>query len=202
VAGAGAGYWNGGISLSVPVFDGGATHGQLLKAYASRRAAKYRYEDLVEQISLDIRKALLNLSDASKAVETSRKGLDLALEGRRLAKVGYENGVNTQLDVLEADNALVQAKFGHLQAIFGHIMAREALYKAMGVAGLLEGRGVPPAKRSGDGKGGAKDREEKKPDGEDAGKKPEGSDARNAAGDGGEKAGAPKEKDEAGDGGK
>jgi len=132
VAGAGAGYWNGGVSLSVPVFDGGATHSQLLKAYASRRQARYRLEDMVEEVALEIRKAVLNLSDATKAVEASQEGLRLAREGRRLAKVGYENGVNTQLDVLDADNALVQAKFGYLQAIFGHIMAREALRRAMG----------------------------------------------------------------------
>ncbi|MHC5038747.1 MAG: TolC family protein [Planctomycetota bacterium] len=138
IAGGGEGYWNGGISLSVPLFDGGATHGQLLKAYAGRRQAKYRFLDLQEKISLEIRKAILNLADAAQAVEAQAKNLRLAKEGRRLAQVGYENGVNTQLDLLDADNALVRAKFGHLQAIFGHIIAREALRQAVGVASMGE----------------------------------------------------------------
>lgn len=144
VAGAGAGYWNGGLSLSVPIFDGGAVHGQLLKAYAARRQAQYRLQDLQEEIALEIRKSLINIEDAAKAVEASRKGLKLAEEGRRLAKVGYENGINAQLDVLEADNALVKAKFGFLQAVFGHILARESLRRAMGVVRLVAEFAGPP----------------------------------------------------------
>jgi outer membrane protein TolC len=137
IAGAGAGYWNGGLSLSVPVFDGGATHARLLKAHATRRQAEFRLEDLREEIALELRRALLNLSDAAEAVAAQSKNLKLAREGRRLAKVGYVNGVNTQLDVLEADNAYVRAKFGRLQAIFGHIMAKVTLQKAMGVSRVL-----------------------------------------------------------------
>ncbi|MHC4599249.1 MAG: TolC family protein, partial [Planctomycetota bacterium] len=80
IAGAGAGYWNGGVSLDVPVFDGGATHARLMKAYASRRQARFRLEDLREEIALEIRKALLNLDDAAKAVESATKNLRLAQE--------------------------------------------------------------------------------------------------------------------------
>jgi outer membrane protein TolC len=150
IAGAGAGYWNGGLTLSVPVFDGGATHARLMKAHATRRQAQFRLEDLREEIALEIRKALLNLDDAAKAVESATKNLRLAQEGQRLARVGYENGVNTQLDVLEADNAYVRAMFGRLQALFGHIMAREALRRAMGIARWLAVRRpqAPPKKKA------------------------------------------------------
>ncbi len=147
IAGGGAGYWNGGLSLSLPLFDGGAAHGRLLKAHASLRQAQFRLEDLREEIGLEIRKAILNLADAAEGVKMSQKNLRLAREGQRLAKVGYANGVNTQLDVLEADNQLAMAKYGMIQAFFGHTLAREALNRAMGAVRLLKWR--RPAPRDG-----------------------------------------------------
>jgi outer membrane protein len=128
----GAEYWNAGLSLSVPLIDGFATHGKLLKAYASLRQSRWRRADLVEEIFLQVRKALLNLNDAAKFVEAAQENLELAREGRRLAQVGYDNGVNTQLELLEADSGLTQAEYGYLQAVFGHVMAKAALFYSTG----------------------------------------------------------------------
>jgi outer membrane protein len=125
-------YWNAGLSVSLPIFDGFSTHGKLLKAHAGLRQSRWKCADLQDEILLQVRKSFLNIRDAARFVEVTRENLELAKEGRRLAQVGYDNGVNTQLDLLEADSALSQAKYGHLQAVFGHIIARAGLVYATG----------------------------------------------------------------------
>jgi len=111
VAGAGGEYWNAGLSLSFPVFDGFATQARIAKARAMLTQSQGTAGDLLDEVLVEVRKSFLNIRDAEKFVEAADEGLKLAEEGRRLAQVGYENGLSTQLDLLEADSSLTLARY-------------------------------------------------------------------------------------------
>ena len=49
-------------TLSIPIFQGGAVHGELLQADARLKQSQQRLDNLRAQIDADVRTALLNLS--------------------------------------------------------------------------------------------------------------------------------------------
>ncbi len=59
-------------------------------------------------------------------------------EGLRLAGVGYKQGTNTQVEMIDAQAALTTARVNHYQAIYSHIIAKLDLQKAMGILTMFE----------------------------------------------------------------
>ena len=60
------------------------------------------------------------------------QSFQLAKEGLRLAEVGYREGTNTQVEMIDAQAALTTARANHYQAIYSHIIAKLDFQKAMG----------------------------------------------------------------------
>ncbi|HMK22778.1 MAG TPA: TolC family protein, partial [Terriglobales bacterium] len=65
-------------TLTVPIFQGGKAHADVLQAEAALRQAKARLEDLRGQIDNDVRTALLDLNAAFDQVQVARSSIDLA----------------------------------------------------------------------------------------------------------------------------
>jgi len=80
----------------------------------------------------ELTKSLLTIEDAEEFVDSQRLNLTRAEEGNRLAEVGYREGINTQVEVIDAESALTKAKSLYYQAIYSHIIAKLDLQKAMG----------------------------------------------------------------------
>jgi len=76
---------------------------------------------------------LLVAENAAEFVESQRLNLTRAEEGSRLAEVGYREGINTQVEVIDAESALTKAKSLYYQAIYSHLIAKLDLQKAMGI---------------------------------------------------------------------
>jgi HAE1 family hydrophobic/amphiphilic exporter-1 len=129
-------YWRAGLVINVPIFDGLRTEGRLTQDYARLAQLELAREQLVDRIRLEVAQALLNLRDAEELVASQKRVLDQAREGLRLAQAGYEEGVNRQLDVLDAQQGLTEARRGHARAVYAHLLAEAALEKAKGTLGV------------------------------------------------------------------
>jgi hypothetical protein len=99
------------------------------------------------------------------------------MEGQRLADFGYQQGINTQVEVIDAQSALTTARVNYLRAIYQHVVAKLAVDRAMGTivetpnvetssAGATEGVG----QKTEEGKPGTGDGASRPP-AQDAGKK-------------------------------
>jgi outer membrane protein TolC len=88
-----------------------------------------------EDVFLDVQQALLNLKNAEEYVESQRLNLQHAEEGLRLAMTGYREGVNTEVEVVDARSSLTEARGNYYRALFDHCMARLSLEQAMGLLG-------------------------------------------------------------------
>ena len=71
--------------------------------------------------------------NADEFVESQRLNLTRAKEGLRLAEVGYREGTNTQVEMIDAQAALTTARANYYQAIYSHMIAKLDLQKAMGI---------------------------------------------------------------------
>ena len=69
-----------GISIRVPIFDGGKRDARRAESASQYRAEQVRTRDLKEQIELDVRLALDELHSAEEQVKVARDGLVLANE--------------------------------------------------------------------------------------------------------------------------
>lgn len=127
--------WTAGVQLELSIFDGFGRKGRLIQENAALRRKKIESLDVEEQALLDIQQALLAIHDAEEFVESQKLNLQRAREGLRLAEVGYREGINTEVEVVDARAALTHASGLHYQAVYDHTIARLLLQQAMGILG-------------------------------------------------------------------
>jgi len=125
--------WTAGATLSLSLFDGLYREGRIDGARAALEQARIRIEGAEEQTLLDIRRAILELENADKMVESQQLSLKRAEEGLRLAEAGYKQGVNTEVQVTDARSATTAARAFYYQAVYAHALARLNLKMAMGM---------------------------------------------------------------------
>ena len=130
--------WQTGIAATFPVFDGFAREGAIIQQKARFKQAQIDLIDAEETALFELTKALLSIEDSQEFVESQRMNLDRAEEGMRLAEVGYKEGINTQVEMIDAQAALTKARVFYYQAIYSHMIAKLDLQKAMGLLATLE----------------------------------------------------------------
>jgi len=121
-----------GISLKVPIFDGGRRDARRAEANSQYRAETVRTYDLKEQINLEVRLALDDLSSAEEQVKVAREGLELAENELAQARRRYDAGVAINLEVTDAQTRLERARDNQTAALYNHNLARIELAQAMG----------------------------------------------------------------------
>ncbi len=123
-----------GISVKVPLFDGGRRDARREESNSQYRAEKVRTNDLREQIELDVRLALDALQSAEDEVKVAREGLNLAENELAQARRRYDAGVTNSIEVTDAQTRLERARDNQTAAVYGHNLARIDLAQAMGRA--------------------------------------------------------------------
>ena len=130
--------WQAGITATLPVFDGFAREGEIIQQKARFKQSQIDLIDAEETTLFELTKALLTIEDAEEFVQSQRLNLTRAEEGSRLAQVGYREGINTQVEVIDAESALTKAKSLYYQAVYSHIIAKLYLQKAMGTIATFD----------------------------------------------------------------
>ena len=121
-----------GISLRLPIFDGGRRDARRAESASQYRAEKVRTNDLKEQVELDVRLALDALSSAQEEVMVAKDGLDLAQNELEQARRRYQAGVSDSLEVTDAQTRLERARDNQTAALYNYNVARIDLAQAMG----------------------------------------------------------------------
>jgi outer membrane protein TolC len=121
-----------GISVRIPLFDGGRRDARRAESESQYRAEKVRSGDLKEQIELDVRLALDALRSAEQQVNVSKEGLELAENELTQARRRYDAGVAVALEVTDAQTRLARARDNQIAALYNYNVARIDLAQAMG----------------------------------------------------------------------
>jgi outer membrane protein len=121
-----------GITVRVPLFDGGRRDARRAESESQYRAEKVRTNDLKEQIELDVRLALDALQSAEDEVKVAQEGLTLAENELAQARRRYDAGVANSIEVTDAQTRLERARDNQTAAVYGHNVARIDLAQAMG----------------------------------------------------------------------
>jgi len=124
--------WKAGIGLTWNLFEGGGGMWNYNKAHYASMKADYVLESLRNMVTLEVKSAYLNMSEAQARLKVAEKTIDQAQENFRIEKDRYNLQVSTSTDVLRAQTLLEQARNNLITAKADQARARAALMAAMG----------------------------------------------------------------------
>ncbi|MBI3210286.1 MAG: TolC family protein [Candidatus Solibacter usitatus] len=121
-----------GLSLRVPIFDGGRRDARRAESASQLRQERIRTRDLREQMEFELRIAFDSLRSSDLQVATAEQGLALAQKEYDQAERRYKAGVAPHIEVTDAQTRLARARDTRVIALFAHNLARLDLGTAMG----------------------------------------------------------------------
>ena len=122
-----------GLQLQIPLYQGGATSSLVRQAALNKQKAQDDVEIARRQTELDTQRAYLNLSTTIAQVKALDQALVSSQSQLDSTKLGYEVGVRTSVDVLNAQQQLFSAKRDLLQARYNYLVNIIRLKAASGV---------------------------------------------------------------------
>ncbi|MBF2017074.1 MAG: TolC family protein [Rivularia sp. T60_A2020_040] len=125
-----------GVRANLNLFDGGASRAQAAQAKADIQIAETQFSQQRNQIRFQVERAYSELQSNLENVQTSEAALNQARESLRLARLRFQAGVGTQLEVIDAENALTQAEGNRINAILDYNRALANLQRSVTSRGL------------------------------------------------------------------
>jgi len=124
------------LNLQIPLFHGFRSRTQYQKAKLDYRILKDMETEVQNGVSAEVEMAYNKLMEARERYLSATETVELAREALRLANLMYEEGANTQVDVLSSRLALTEAQMNFVSSLYEYQIARYQLRK---VTGSLEG---------------------------------------------------------------
>ena len=122
-----------GLQLQIPIYQGGAVSSKVREAVANKEKAADDLEQARRQADLDARQAYLNLVSSVSQIKAYEQALTSSQSQLDSTVLGYEVGVRTSVDVLNAQQQFFGAKRDLLQARYTYLMNIIALKAATGL---------------------------------------------------------------------
>jgi len=122
----------GVAQLSLPIYDGNLNKKKKVEAAASYRAAQARTQDTQEQIRADVRQAVNNMEFSQARFDNAVQQVTQATDALNRARGRYQYGVGQNLDVLDAETQLAQARLARAQAMYNYTLGQYQLRRATG----------------------------------------------------------------------
>lgn len=124
--------WNAGVETRWNLFNGYRTTAQIAAARSGESIARISQSDERQRIALEVRREYLRLQEARELVTASTRVVDQAEESLRLARARTAAGAAVQLDVLDTQVALTEAKTNRIRALFDYNIAVARIRRAVG----------------------------------------------------------------------
>ena len=121
-----------GVTLSVPIFDGGQREGRISESRSKVRQESIRMQDISDQVALEVQEALITLASARQQVAVAEGGLKLAMKELEFARDRYGSGLTNNIEVTNAQASLARARDNVIEALFRFNASRINLARAQG----------------------------------------------------------------------
>lgn len=125
--------WKVAIVGEIPIFDGGVNKSKIKQAELNLAQVEQSEKQALQLIEFEVRSLYLKMVEAEKLVKVAKQGIEDSEESFRIAQVKYNEGVSTNIEVIDAQSALIEAETNHLNALYDYNTNRVALIKAMGL---------------------------------------------------------------------
>ena len=121
-----------GVVLTIPVDDGGATRAAVAAARLEAREAELRLQQAAEAIAVEVDQAVVGVVDARERRAVAEEAVREARSAMEMARLRFQAGIGTQLEVLDAQAALTRAEASVAESRCDLCAALARLMRAVG----------------------------------------------------------------------
>jgi outer membrane protein len=126
-------YATAGIALTVPVFNGGALAAEKRQAADATLAASEDVNAARERLTRDVRIVFESVKTSRGNIDVSKQILVTAQQTLELTRARYRIGLNSIVDLSQAQLSATQAAIGQTNAIYDYILRHVELDFATGI---------------------------------------------------------------------
>jgi multidrug efflux system outer membrane protein len=130
--------WSYGLAASAPIFTGGGIAGQVRQAEAQQQEALLSYQRAIQVAFREVSDALLAHAKSRDQLGFQERELATLRNYLELARLRYDEGYTSYIEVLDAERNLFSAEVAHAQTQSQVYASLVDLYKAMGGGWVLE----------------------------------------------------------------
>src|SRR6267378_987032 len=124
--------WLFAASVTQPIFAGGRLEARTEAARARERAALAQYQKSIQNAFSEVRTALAGQTRSRESFEAESAREQALAQTLRLARLRYQNGIASQLDVIDAERGLLAARIARVEALRSQRAAIADLFRALG----------------------------------------------------------------------
>ncbi|MCX8068960.1 MAG: efflux transporter outer membrane subunit [Thermodesulfovibrionales bacterium] len=124
--------WNFGGSATAPIFRGGTLRGNLKTAEALQQQALLKYQQSIQKAFKEVEDALIENKMNSQQLEIQQRQVSSLRDYAGIARMRYENGYTSYIEVLDAERSLFNAELSMTQTKTALIKSVISLYKSLG----------------------------------------------------------------------
>lgn len=121
-----------GLQLKVPIFDGLSKHYKIQQARLAYEKTEQSTSLLQNSIDLEIKQATVTLTNSLESLKSQRRNLELAQEVVRVTRIKYQQGVGSNIEVINAEADFKEAQTNYYAALYDAYIAKVDLDKATG----------------------------------------------------------------------
>ncbi|PWK86648.1 TolC family outer membrane protein [Fulvimonas soli] len=127
-----------GVTLSVPIFAGGATQSRVRQSIYQRDAAEDALESQRRQVTRDTLNFYRSVLAGISQVQANKASVEAGQKSLEATRAGFDVGTQTMLDVLNAIQTLTQAESSYSQSRHQFILDQLQLKQAAGTIDLKD----------------------------------------------------------------
>ena len=124
--------WSLGFALAQPIFQGGRLFGEIEAVQARERQALAQYQKTLQTAFRETHEALVAQTKAREVFDAENARATVLVDSLRLARIRYDNGLTSQLEVLDAERSLLSAELNRADALRAQRAAIADVVKALG----------------------------------------------------------------------
>lgn len=130
--------WSYGGTVTQPIFTGGSLLSQLRVAEAQQKAALLSYQKSIQTAFQEVNDALIDQTKTREQLAAQSRQVASLRDYARLARLRYDNGFTSYLEVTDADTKLFNADLSYTQSQGQLFFALINVYKSMGGGWVVE----------------------------------------------------------------
>ncbi|MES2567500.1 MAG: TolC family protein [Bacteroidota bacterium] len=124
-----------GATLSLNVFDGLQRHNKIQQAKLDFKKGENSMKNLQLAIELEGASSAINFNNAVLSLQTQKRNLELAQNIYNVSQKKYEQGVGSNLEVINAQTSLKESETNYFNAVYDMLIYKIDYSKAIGTLG-------------------------------------------------------------------
>ncbi len=124
--------WTARAGISIPLFDGLNSIGNLKARKANLQQARERVQQTSDGVVMEVRQSYYSLANAKESLLAQKENVETAAENLRIAQERYKMGLLSQLELKDAELSLTDARTQETKALYDLTISRANLDRAAG----------------------------------------------------------------------